>query len=69
MGTENVPAAVMTLEDLEFSFQTSLKREQIDSLHELGFLGRKENTSWCDRNSAMIGSAFVLVGASHEGGA
>jgi DNA replication protein DnaC len=34
---------VKTLEDFDFSFQPSIKREQIDSLHELGFLERKEN--------------------------
>lgn len=34
---------IKTLEDFDFSFQPSIKREQIDSLHELGFLERKEN--------------------------
>ena len=56
MGTQNVTAAFMTLEDLEFSFRPSLKREQIDSLHEVGFLGRKENASWCDRYSSWQSS-------------
>ena len=32
-----------TLADVDFSFQPSIKREQIDSLHELSFLDRKEN--------------------------
>ncbi|MBK6780621.1 MAG: ATP-binding protein [Gemmatimonadetes bacterium] len=32
-----------TLADFDFSFQPSVKREQIDSLHTLGFLERKEN--------------------------
>ena len=32
-----------TLADFDFSFQPSIRREQIDSLHELGFLERKEN--------------------------
>ena len=32
-----------TLEDFDFTFQPSLKREQIESLHELGFVERKEN--------------------------
>ena len=36
-------AAIKTLADFDFSFQPSVKREQIDSLHELGFLERKEN--------------------------
>jgi len=34
---------VKTLADFDFSFQPSLKREQIDSLHTLGFLERQEN--------------------------
>ena len=29
---------VCTLEDFDFTFQPSIKREQIDALHELGFL-------------------------------
>ncbi len=32
-----------TLADFDFSFQPTVKREQIDALHELGFLERKEN--------------------------
>ena len=32
-----------TLADFDFSFQPSIKREQIESLHELGFVERKEN--------------------------
>ena len=32
-----------TLTDFDFAFQPSIKREQIDALHELGFLERKEN--------------------------
>jgi DNA replication protein DnaC len=42
MRSSRLPA-VKTLEDFDFSFQPSIKREQIDSLHELGFLERKEN--------------------------
>lgn len=34
---------VKTLEHFDFSFQPSIKREQIESLHTLGFLERKEN--------------------------
>jgi DNA replication protein DnaC len=34
---------VKTLESFDFSFQPSIKREQIESLHELNFLDRKEN--------------------------
>ena len=32
-----------TLAGFDFSFQPSIRREQIDSLHELGFLERREN--------------------------
>jgi len=42
MRSSRLPV-VKTLEDFDFSFQPSVKREQIDSLHELGFLERKEN--------------------------
>src|ERR1041384_1021584 len=34
---------VKTLESFDFSFQPSIKREQIESLHELSFVDRKEN--------------------------
>ena len=42
MRSSRLPA-VKTLADFDFSFQPSIKREQIESLHELGFLERKEN--------------------------
>ena len=42
MRSSRLPA-IKTLEDFDFSFQPSIEREQIDSLHELGFLARKEN--------------------------
>ena len=35
--------AVKTLAQFDFTFQPSIKREQIESLHELGFLDRREN--------------------------
>ena len=34
---------VKTLGSFDFTFQPSIKREQIDALHELGFLERQEN--------------------------
>ena len=34
---------VKTLEAFDFAFQPSIKRDQIDALHELGFVERKEN--------------------------
>lgn len=42
MRSSRLPA-VKTLDTFDFTFQPSLKREQIESLHELGFLQRKEN--------------------------
>lgn len=42
MRSSRLPV-VKTLEDFDFSFQPSIQRQQIDSLHELGFLERKEN--------------------------
>ena len=42
MRSSRLPA-VKTFESFEFSFQPSIKREQIESLHELNFIERKEN--------------------------
>ncbi len=42
MRSSRLPAVKM-LTDFDFSFQPSLKRDQIDSLHTLGFVERKEN--------------------------
>jgi len=42
MRSSRLPA-VKTLADFDFSFQPSLKREQIESLHSLGFVERREN--------------------------
>jgi DNA replication protein DnaC len=42
MRSSRLPA-VKTLSDFDFTFQPSIRREQIESLHELGFLERREN--------------------------
>ena len=42
MRSSRLPA-VKTLDQFDFAFQPSVKREQIESLHELGFLDRGEN--------------------------
>ena len=42
MRSSRLPA-VKTLADFDFAFQPSLQREQIDSLHTLGFVERREN--------------------------
>jgi DNA replication protein DnaC len=42
MRSSRLPV-VKTLADFDFTFQPSLKREQLDSLHTLGFVERREN--------------------------
>ena len=42
MRSSRLPA-VKTLGQFDFAFQPSIKREQIESLHELGFVDRREN--------------------------
>jgi len=42
MRSSRLPA-IKTIEQFDFAFQPSIKREQIDSLHELGFIKRHEN--------------------------
>jgi DNA replication protein DnaC len=42
MRSARLPA-VKTLADFDFSFQPSVKRDQLESLHTLGFIERKEN--------------------------
>jgi DNA replication protein DnaC len=42
MRSSRLPA-IKTLGDFDFTFQPSVKREQIESLHQLGFVERKEN--------------------------
>lgn len=42
MRSSRLPA-VKTLDGFDFSFQPSIKREQIDNLHELTFIDRREN--------------------------
>ena len=42
MRSSRLPC-VRTLADFDFAFQPSIKREQVDALHELGFLQRQEN--------------------------
>ena len=43
LGAQISLPAVKMLSDFDFTFQPSIKREQIESLHELGFVERKEN--------------------------
>ena len=50
MRSSRLPA-VKTLDQFDFAFQPGIKREQIESLHELGFLDRQENV--CQRRSKI----------------
>jgi len=42
MRSSRLPA-IKTLQQFDFAFQPSIQREQIESLHELGFVKRREN--------------------------
>jgi DNA replication protein DnaC len=42
MRSSRLPA-IKTLQEFDFAFQPSIRREQIESLHELAFIKRKEN--------------------------
>lgn len=42
MRSSRLPA-IKTLQQFDFTFQPSVRREQIESLHELAFIKRKEN--------------------------
>jgi hypothetical protein len=73
MRSSRLPA-IKTLTDFDFTFQPSLKREQIDSLHTLGFIERRENVIFlgppgvgkthCEIEEALVGAPPELhVGA------
>jgi DNA replication protein DnaC len=42
MRSSRLPA-IKTIEQFDFAFQPSIQREQLHSLHELGFIKRREN--------------------------
>ena len=58
MRSSRLPG-IKTLDDFDFSFQPSIKREQIDSLHELGFLERKENVIFL--GSPSVGKTHLAI--------
>lgn len=62
MRSSRLPTA-KTLADLDFSFQPSIKREQIDSLHTLGFIDRRE-TSSCSGHLAWARRTWRLASRS-----
>ena len=54
MRSSRLPV-IKTLESFDFSFQPSIQRQQIESLHELGLIDRKQNvraagTARCGQN-------------------
>jgi DNA replication protein DnaC len=59
MRSSRLPA-VKTLSDFDFSFQPSLKREQIESLSTLGFVERKENVVFL--GPPGVGKTHLAIG-------
>lgn len=59
MRSSRLPA-VKTLDDFDFSFQPSLKREQIESLSTLGFVERKENVVFL--GPPGVGKTHLAIG-------
>jgi DNA replication protein DnaC len=59
MRSSRLPA-VKTLGDFDFSFQPSLKREQIESLSTLGFVERKENVIFL--GPPGVGKTHLAIG-------
>ena len=59
MRSSRLPA-VKTLDDFDFSFQPSLKREQIESLATLGFIERRENVVFL--GPPGVGKTHLAIG-------
>src|SRR6266699_7030726 len=59
MRSSRLPA-VKTLANFDFSFQPSIKREQLDSLHTLGFVERKENVIFL--GPPGVGKTHLAIG-------
>ena len=58
MRSSRLPA-VKTLAEFDFAFQPSIKREQIDSLHGMGFLERGENVILLGRPG--VGKTHIAI--------
>jgi DNA replication protein DnaC len=63
MRSSRLPA-VKTLSDFDFSFQPSLKREQVESLATLGFIERRENVVFL--GPPGVGKTHLAIGLAIE---
>ena len=71
MRSSRLPA-IKTLSEFDFSFQPSIKRKQIDSLHELGFVEPRENIVFLGppgvgKTHLAISLAIAAAGAGAAG--
>ncbi len=64
MRSSRLPA-VKTIDEFDFSFQPSIKREQIENLHELGFVERKENVVLL--GPPGVGKTHLAIAAAQNG--
>lgn len=62
MRSSRLPA-VKQLRDFDFTFQPSLRREEIESLHELGFVERRENVIFLGPTCRSAARADALLSA------
>lgn len=65
MRSSRLPA-VKLLTEFDFSFQPSIRREQLESLHELGFMERKENVVFLDPpgvSKSHLAVSLAIAGA------
>ena len=60
MRSSRLPA-VKQLHDFDFTFQPSLRRDQIESLHELGFVERRENVIFLAHSTHRDQSVHAIV--------
>ena len=65
MRSSRLPA-VKQLHDFDFTFQPSLRREQIESLHELGFVERRENVIFL--GPPGVGKTHLAISCGDRGG-
>ena len=64
MRSSRLPA-VKTLAEFDFAFQPSIQREQIESLHELGFVDRAENVILL--GPPGVGKTHLAIAAAESG--